>query len=108
MMLGPVLLLVYIIKALPSYVDRSVGLFANDTLIYQMVGNTAGEERFQVNLESLHTWTKMWKMGFNAKKCKITAFQPQEGFSAYILGNVLLKHTHHCKYFRVILQSHST
>ena len=82
MMLGPVLLLVYIIKDLPSYVDCSVGLFANDTLIYQMVGNTAGEERFQVNLEFLHTWTKMWDVGFNAKKCKIIAFQSQEGISA--------------------------
>ena len=38
--LGPVLFLVYI-NDFPSYVDCSISLFADNTLIYQMVDNTA-------------------------------------------------------------------
>ena len=72
--LGLVLFLVYI-NDLQSYVDCSFGLFANDTLIYQTVDNTADEERFQANLESLNTWAKTCEMSFNAKKRKIIAFQ---------------------------------
>ena len=102
--LGPVLFLVYI-NDLPSHVDCSVGLFADDTLMYQNVDNTNDEERFQANLESLNTWSKTWGMSFNAKKCKIIAFHPQRTVPEYTMDNIVLEHTDHCKYLGVILQS---
>ena len=102
--LGPVLFLVYI-NDLPSHVDCSVGLFADDTLMYQNVDNTKDEERFQANLESLNIWSKTWGMSFNAKKCKIIAFHPQRTVPEYTMDSIMLEHTDHCKYLGVILQS---
>ena len=59
-LLDPVLL-VYIYD-LPSHVDCSVGLFAEDTLKYLVVCNTTDEDRFQANLESLNTQAKTCEM----------------------------------------------
>jgi len=53
--LGPVLFLVCI-NDLPSQVNCSVGLFADDTLMYQVVNNTEDERRFQANLDLLTGW----------------------------------------------------
>jgi len=102
--LGLVLFLVYI-NNLPSQVDCSVELFADNTLMYQVVKNTDDERRFQANLNLLTGWAGRWKMSFNVTKCKVIAFQARRPVPEYTMNNIALEHTDHCKYLGVTLQS---
>jgi len=102
--LGPALFLVYI-NDLPSQVDCSVGLFADDTFMYQVVNNTKDERRFQANLDLLTGWAGKWEMSFNVTKCKVIAFQARRPVPEYTMNNIALGHTDHCKYLGLTLQS---
>jgi len=102
--LGPVLFLVYI-NDLPSQVDCSVGLFADDTLMYQVVNNAEDERRFQANLDLLTGWAGRWEMSFNVTKCKVIAFRARRPVPENTMKNIALEHTDHCKYLGVALQS---
>ena len=101
--LGPVLFLIYI-NDLPDCVDCSVGLFADDTLLYQAITNQSDVMKFQQNLNSLSTWTKTWGMDFNLTKSKIIAFKQKLPVPSYTLNGYVLEHTANIRYLGVMLQ----
>jgi hypothetical protein len=104
--LGPTLFLVYI-NDLPQKVDCNISLFADDTLIYQVVNSSADKRRFQNNIDALEMWAHTWKMLFNVAKCSVMTFnQRKESPQAdYTLAGVQLEVVDETKYLGVVLQS---
>ena len=101
--LGPTLFLAYI-NDLPKHVRCSISLFADDTLVYQMVDTKADKLNFQKNIDALHAWADTWGMSFIVSKCSVMLFN-QTPSSDYRLGNVLLEIVQQTKYLGVLLQS---
>lgn len=104
--LGPTLFLAYI-NDLPKHIDCNISLFADDTLIYQVVNNAPPSNKLQKNIDALHTWATRWGMSFNINKCSVMVFnakqespQPQ-----YTLGGALLEVVSSTKYLGVTIQS---
>ena len=71
--LGPSLFPDYI-NDLLDHVDCYISLFADDTLIYQVVNNAQDQFRFQYNVYTLQQWANMWCMSFNVDKCSVLPF----------------------------------
>jgi hypothetical protein len=104
--LGPTLFLVYI-NDLPDHVDCNISLFADDTLIYQVVNNAQDKLRFQNNVYALQQWANMWCMSFNVDKCSVlpfnqTATSPDTN---YVLDGITLETVRETRYLGVILQT---
>ena len=45
--------------------------FADDTKLAKIIRNILDAMQMQKNLDDLFRWAEKWKMGFNAKKCKV-------------------------------------
>lgn len=103
-MLGPILFLIFI-NDLPNSLDCSVGLFADDTLLYQPVNSAVDAKRFQHNLDKLGIWANKWGMSFNISKSKIMAFNPTQNLPNYTLNGSVLEHVNYAKYLGVLLKS---
>ena len=104
--LGPTLFLAYI-NDLPQHLNCSLSLFADDTLIYQVVDNLDDKKKFQSNIEALESWTCTWGMSFNVNKCSVLVFNDHNSSpdANYSLGGVQLEVVHETKYLGVLLQS---
>ena len=68
--LGPVLFLVYI-NELPSLVQNSMKLFADDAKIYSTVRDSQDAKKLQDDLSVLEKWSKDWLLKLNPQKCKV-------------------------------------
>jgi hypothetical protein len=103
--LGPTLFLIYI-NDLPTTLDCNVSLFADDTLLYQVVNSSADQENFQANIDSLYQWSLTWKMPFNASKCEVITFNNKSSsMPQYHLGDDYLNCVNETTYLGVVLQS---
>ena len=72
--LGPLLFVIYV-NDLPSHINSSAYLFADDTKIFtkhQNITNISerGNDTIQQDLENLDKWSQTWLLKFNALKCK--------------------------------------
>ena len=67
--LGPSLFILYI-NDLPSVVDSSIKIFADDTKIYRSVSSCAGSAELQKDLDAISAWSDEWQLPFNETKCK--------------------------------------
>ena len=101
--LGPVLFLVFI-NDLPECIDCSVGLFADDTLVYHTIQHQQDITRFQENLNALGLWAKQWGMSFNINKSKIIAFNSRNEVPPYTMDGTVLEYVPSTKYLGVVLQ----
>ena len=68
--LGSKLFLIYI-NDLTLRVDCSVTLYADNTVLYQLVDTIEDAVQFQNNIDAVHKLSIDWKMLFNDKKCKV-------------------------------------
>lgn len=102
--LGPILFLVFI-NDLPDCVDCEVGLFADDTLLYQPVSDDQDRLRFQRNIDAAGSWASKWGMEFNVKKSKIMAFKEQDIPAHYTLNGTVLEQVDKSTYLGVTLQA---
>jgi len=104
--LGPTLFLAYI-NDLLKLVNCSISLFADDTLIYQVVNDSLEKSNFQTNINALHYWAKIWCMSFNIDKCSILAFNATANSptATYSLDGVPLSIVEETKYLGVTSQS---
>ena len=68
--LGPILFLLYI-NDLPTGVQSTIKIFADDTKIYGDVSNHQQLQILQADLERLCAWSRTWLLSFNEEKCKV-------------------------------------
>lgn len=68
--LGPFLFLLHI-NDLPTVVNSTVRLFADDCLLYRPIITPEDQHLLQQDLVTLEHWSTKWGMRFNAKKCEI-------------------------------------
>ena len=66
--LGPVLFLLYI-NGIDGNIKSSIGLFADDSIIYRKISSKTDHEILQTDLSQLQTWSDKWQMEFNVSKC---------------------------------------
>ncbi len=104
--MGPLLFLLFI-NDLPSVVDpgTEVRLFADDCLVYRSIHSLKDQIQFQLDLDALHKWGKLWGMKFNAKKCHILTVtnkeQPLSKF--YELDGTILDHVDSATYLGILI-----
>ena len=67
--LGPSLFLFYI-NDLAESLDSTVRLFADDTVLYLVVGSESDAITLQNDLDKLAAWEHKWQMEFHPDKCK--------------------------------------
>lgn len=102
--LGPTLFLLYI-NDLPDVIDCNISLFADDTLLFQIVNNLDDENRMQNNINKVRAWADHWKMDFNVAKCSIMVFNGKGTTPKYKLGSEILEHVEQTKYLGVTIES---
>ena len=104
--LGPLLFLCFI-NDLPSVVhpDTQVRLFADDCLVYRVIGSTEDQLKFQEDLHSLATWGLQWGMRFNTDKCHIltVSASAQPLSKLYEIDGSFLQHVDTATYLGIII-----
>ena len=73
--LGPVLFLIFI-NDLPDTIDGIVKIFADDCKAYTKISSVDDSNKLQENLDLLCDWSNIWKLNFNASKCKVMHINP--------------------------------
>ena len=68
--LGPILFIIYI-NELPSLVNSTMKMFADDTKIFRKVEHTRDVQALQADLDKLSDWCQDWILEFNIEKCKV-------------------------------------
>ena len=68
--LGPLMFLLYI-NDIGDQIDGHMGLFADDSALYGVVGSIQDAQSLQRDLDNLNDWAHKWQMSFNADKCSI-------------------------------------
>lgn len=101
--LGPLLFLIYI-NDLPSYISSSVGLFADDCVIYSEVTNDSDVLSLQSDLYSVSRWCDKWQMELNISKCKSMRVSRQNNTCpTYHIKTVALESVSSYKYLGVYI-----
>jgi hypothetical protein len=68
--LGPLLFLIYI-NDLPSKVNSTARLFADDCLLYRHIKTNDDTTSLQDDINDLQYWERDWQMHFNPDKCEV-------------------------------------
>ena len=104
--LGPLLFLLFI-NDIPSVVDPNTRcrLFADDCLVYRVVNSIDDQVQLQRDLATLETWSNMWGMQFNAKKCHVMSIHKGQSYKPYFyqLCGTILKTVPQEKYLGVLI-----
>lgn len=88
--LGPTLFVIFI-DDLPSEVESTVALFADDTKMYRVVQSEDDHQALQRDINKLEKWSRMWQLPFNTDKCKIMHYGRNNPQFEYRLGRTKIK-----------------
>ena len=66
--LGPLLFLIHI-NDIVENLSLEICLFADDCTLYREIGLPADNLALQKYIDTLHSWSLLWQMSFNTKKC---------------------------------------
>lgn len=96
------------INDLPEYVESTVHLFADDTVLYLTINSQDSCLQLQTDLNNLEVWEQDWLMSFNLEKCKIIrVYRKRTPFPFnYTLHRVPLETVPNTKYLGVFFLSH--
>ena len=86
--LGPLLFLCYI-NDLPRSIKSTVRMYANDTLVYNVINGINDCIQLQNDLLLLEKWAKVWQMQFNPSKCEFLAVTNKK--SSLNFNTILMK-----------------
>ena len=64
-----ILFLIYI-NDLPEVITVLMKLFADDAKVYRSIADVQHVNQVQISVDKAVTWTNIWEMLFNFKKCK--------------------------------------
>jgi len=67
--LGPLLSLLYV-NDLPSWIQNSMSMFADDTKVWHKIAEDNDSSFLQADLR-LEEWSERWQLKFNPDKCKV-------------------------------------
>ena len=100
--IGPSLFLIYI-NDLPEYVDSTVHLFADDTVMYLTVHNEDHCAQLQRDINQLEIWENHWSMNFNPDKCELLRITRKRTVieQQYTLHGKVIKEVNTAKYLGV-------
>ena len=100
--LGPSLFLLYI-NDIPTGIDSTVRLFADDTVVYLTISSDKDCSVLQADLAKLQEWETRWKMAFHPDKCNVLSITRKKKpiDHAYMLHNQILQHVTSAKYLGV-------
>ena len=103
--LEPTLFLAYI-NDLPKYVTCHISLFADDTLIYQIVNNTQQKDSFQSDIKALENCARTWCMALNVDIFSVIVCDPSPSSSqaTYNLDGSALPITRETKYLCFVIR----
>ena len=91
--LGPLLFVIFI-NDLPSVVDSSMLLFADDTKIFREIRSYLDQDEIQKDINSMNTWSQTWLLKFHPDKCKVIRFgKPDDIQKQYVLNDHPLNYT---------------
>ena len=90
--LGPLLFLLYV-NDIPTNINSTIRLFADDCLVYRKTNNHSDQQVLQDDLNKLEQWQNKWQMNFNPSKCHILTISPKKCYNSptYTLCNQPLK-----------------
>ena len=100
--IGPTLFLIYI-NDLPEYVDSTVHLFADDTVMYLTIHNEDHCAQLQRDINQLEIWENHWSMNFNPDKCELLRITRKRTVieQQYTLHGQVIKEVNTAKYLGV-------
>ena len=70
---------------MPEEIKAMCSIFADDTKIAGKVKDLEHSLELQEDLEKLQKWTDIWKLKFNATKCKVMHFGPKNQLFDYTM-----------------------
>jgi hypothetical protein len=65
-----------IIQVIPTGLDSTVRLFADDTIAYLVIKSNSDALTLQRDLDKLAQWEQLWKMAFHPDKCNVVESTP--------------------------------
>lgn len=103
--LGPLLFLIYI-NDIGKQLSCNFKLFADDCILLKEIVNQSDAIELQQDLDKLNTWTKLWQMKLNIKKCSILRIctKKKQLMYNYSIGNTKLECVKEQKYLGVSLK----
>ena len=102
--LGPLLFTIYV-NDIPSCVDSSLLLFADDTKLFRCIKSEDDITQLQQDIDALLMWSKTWLLTFNIAKCKHLRIGPQSHPAAYTLDGIGIDSVEHIRDLGVIIDS---
>ena len=93
--IAPILFLIYI-NELHNNLKSTVGLFADDTIIYMTISNGTDATALQQDLDKLAKWEETWQMEFHLQKCSVLHITRSRNpkYKQYTLhGHILVNRT---------------
>ena len=104
--LGPLLFLTYI-NDISNDIKGQIRLFADDALLYHPIKTEADGCVLQGDLNSLHRWSKRWKMAFNTTKCHVLHITRNRRVirHQYNIGGTVLAPVEHHPYLGIELDN---
>ena len=88
--LGPLLFLLYV-NDLPSWIQNSMKMFADDTKIWRKIEKDDDSNFLQSDLHSMDRWSDKWQLKFNPDKCKVMHIGHKCNTSYEMLDNGVVK-----------------
>ena len=101
--LGPLLFVIYI-NDLPSMVESSMLLFADDTKMYGEIKDENDNTKIQQDINQMEQWSDRWLLKFHPDKCKVMTIGTEDQH-VYTMNNQPLQHTDEEKDLGVVIDS---
>ena len=100
--LGPTLFLIFI-NDITDQVQSKIRLFADDCVVYRDIASEVDHQILQHDLAQLSTWSSVWQMSFNVKKCGVLSITRKRSPSIfdYKLHNDVIPRPTEYKYLGV-------